>query len=114
MAAFAQAPAAAPADRSGWRTNVGLSIVLAALLGLRKGEMAEARWEDIDWDAGRVLVRGTKTELSGSSLPLHPSLRAYLEPYRQPGPLETGVPGDEHPAALETGALGRKAGRGGH
>jgi len=59
-------------------------LVLAALLGLRKGEMAEARWEDIDWDAGRVLVRGTKTELSGSSLPLHPSLRAYLEPYRQP------------------------------
>lgn len=59
------------------------AIVLGGLLGLRKGEIVRARWEDIDWDAETVAVRGTKTEASSDNLHLHPILRRYLEPYRK-------------------------------
>lgn len=59
-------------------------LVLGGMLGMRKGEMDQARWEDINWDAGEICVRGTKTDGSLATLPLHTALRARLEPYKQP------------------------------
>ena len=48
---------------------------LGGMLGMRKGEIDRAKWEDIDWERGEVLVRGTKTDGSLAVLPLHSALR---------------------------------------
>jgi len=46
--------------------------------GLRKDEQNRSQWEDIDWNNGRIVVRGTKTEESAAWIPLAPVLRDEL------------------------------------
>lgn len=60
-----------------------LSLVLAAYSGLRKAEALAVRWDDIDWGAEVIEVRGTKTAASSAKLHLHPTLRDALYPYRR-------------------------------
>jgi integrase len=58
-------------------------VTLAMCLGLRVSEILGLRWEDVDLEAGSLLVRrsvvnghveDTKTEASEDELPLHPEL----------------------------------------
>jgi integrase len=50
---------------------------------LRISEALALRWSDIDFEAGTINVRGTKTEASAAVLPLHPKLAAELKAHRQ-------------------------------
>lgn len=47
--------------------------------GCRRGEGLAACWEDIDQDKKRLLVRGTKTELARSYIPLFAALEELLK-----------------------------------
>lgn len=47
--------------------------------GCRLGEGLAAQWEDIDFDKVRVFIRGTKTELSRSYIPLFDELAELLK-----------------------------------
>ena len=63
-----------------WRTI----IALCRIGGLRcPSEVQAMRWEDVNWDTGRVMVRSPKTErLEGHEsrvIPLWPKLREQLE-----------------------------------
>jgi integrase len=62
--------------------DIYLFCILCAYAGMRHGEATSARWEDVDWDAGTLRVRGTKTAGSKASVPLHDALRAALWPCR--------------------------------
>lgn len=53
-------------------------VCAGAGLGLRPNEITALRAEDIDWEAGTVKVRGTKTEGSAAVVPLLPIARAEL------------------------------------
>lgn len=54
--------------------------------GCRRCEGLAARWEDIDFARERILIRGTKTELSRSYIPLFDDLAEILKEIR---PTET-------------------------
>ncbi|AFE10660.1 tyrosine recombinase [Corallococcus coralloides DSM 2259] len=66
-------------------------LLVAILTGLRRGELAALRWEDIDWSAGAngvIHVRrswGRDTTKGGKErlVPVHPQLRPELEAYRR-------------------------------
>lgn len=64
-----------------WRTVVGLT----RYAGLRcPSELVSLTWADIDWEAGRLTVRSSKTEHHGGGhavrhVPICPALRAILE-----------------------------------
>ncbi|RLS76218.1 MAG: site-specific integrase [Planctomycetota bacterium] len=64
-----------------WRSIVGLT----RYAGLRcPSELATLTWADIDWEAGRLTVRASKTEHHGGGhavrhVPICPALRAILE-----------------------------------
>ena len=46
--------------------------------GLRcPSETVELRWQDIDWDRGRILARGGKTK--PKTIPLYDEIRPHLE-----------------------------------
>lgn len=62
--------------------DLHLAVALCALAGLRKGEVLDAKWGDIDWDAAALHVRGTKTKSSDANVSIHPRLREILERYR--------------------------------
>lgn len=51
---------------------------LSLYAAMRRGEIAGARWEDLDLEAETLLVRGTKTNGSHQTIPLHPRLAEYL------------------------------------
>jgi integrase len=51
--------------------------------GLRISEALSLRWSDIDFDAGTINVRGTKTAASAATIPLHPKLAEALRAHRQ-------------------------------
>ncbi len=74
-----------------------LVIALACFLGLRPGEIAALRWEDIDAESihiRRSVVRGIvgvpKTRESIASLPLMDRVRVSLELWRQKSPDTSG------------------------
>ena len=46
--------------------ELGLFLVLAVVLGARRGEVCRLRWSHIDLDRGEVLVGGKITSLPGS------------------------------------------------
>lgn len=75
---------------------------LAFFSGMRLGEIARARWEDVSLEAGTIKVRGTKTEGSEAVLPLHPRLREYLVScWRDHGPIVSNAYGRSyHPDSL--------------
>lgn len=63
---------ALPAERAAF-------VIVAAMLGLRRGEVFALLPEDIDLQAGTVFVRGTKTEESEATLPILKAFRPYVE-----------------------------------
>lgn len=68
--------------------NVDLKVmvVLAAITGARRGELAGLQWGDVDWDAGRLLIQRQRVPVKGGN---------------ETGPLKHG---DERTVTL--GALG--------
>ena len=46
--------------------------------------MLAAKWEDVDWSASVLHVRGTKTKSSKAPVSIHPRLLAVLKQHRQP------------------------------
>ncbi len=59
-------------------------VALARYGGLRcPSEVLSLRWQDVDWEAGRVVVQSPKTEhhpgKETRTIPLFPELREYLE-----------------------------------
>lgn len=59
------------------------AIALAALGGLRLGEVVVARWEDVDWAESALTVHGTKTHRD-RVVPMPDRLRDALERHRGP------------------------------
>ena len=59
-------------------------LMLLATYGMRAGEIAQLRLEDVDWRADRLSVRHTKTG-SGSVLPLVPAVGDALLAYLRHG-----------------------------
>lgn len=55
--------------------------IFASAIGLclRPNEASRMRWEDIDFEAGRLTVRGTKTDASHAVVPLLPIARGALQ-----------------------------------
>jgi integrase len=45
--------------------ELGLFLVLAVVLGARRGEVCRLRWSHLDLDRGEVLVGGKTTSLPG-------------------------------------------------
>lgn len=65
--------------------------LLALSCGCRPGEAKQARFEDVDWAAGTIHVRGTKTKGADRVLPLPPGTLATLrEHHRACGSPEAG------------------------
>lgn len=67
---------------------------MAAMTGLRQGELLGLRWKDIDWTAQRVRVRqsysrgqkkGPKSKLSSRSVPLADTVAGELDRHFQTG-----------------------------
>jgi integrase len=54
------------------------AYLLAFYAGLRQSEIARARWEDVDLEAGVLQVRGEKTSGSDQAIPLHPKLLEWM------------------------------------
>lgn len=76
-------------------------VVVAAVTGLRRGELVGLRWEDVDFEKGRIQVRRSlvdqiagepKTETSKRPVPLEPALASALSSWRQKTPYTK--PGD--------------------
>ena len=76
---------------------------LLVLAGLRRSEITEARWEDVDLETDQFRVRGTKTEGSVAYLPIVGQLRTWFELNRREGGSivanSRGLP--YHPSSLE-------------
>lgn len=58
-------------------TRLEVPVALAALAGLRYGELMGARAQDLDWDTEEILVKGTKTHRD-RRVPLSPELQEIL------------------------------------
>lgn len=56
-----------------------LWAALAALGGMRAGEVERLRWPMVDLEAGRIKVPGTKTESARRTIPIAPALLARLD-----------------------------------
>lgn len=74
--ALSEADLAKLLDASGPQLRAILGA--AAGLALRPNEASRLRWEDIDWEAGALRVRGTKTDGSDALVPLLPIAQAEL------------------------------------
>ena len=58
-------------------------LTAAVFTGLRKGELLRLRWEDVDFDAGVLTVRESKTEAgAGREVVLMPALAASLRRHK--------------------------------
>ena len=65
-----------------------LWILVAVFAGPRLSELQNAHWEDVDFDGGWMLLRGTKTQRSRRRVPLAPVLVEALTAVKQDaGPL---------------------------
>lgn len=75
------------------RTRNEAILVLMGRLGLRAGEVAGLRMEDIDWRAGIVLVRGKRARLDRLPLPVDVGklVAGYLSRGRPRGPAHREV-----------------------
>jgi integrase len=49
---------------------------IAVTLGLRRGELVELRWADVNWDAATLTVQGGKTPAAHRTLPLDIAYKA--------------------------------------
>ena len=80
------------------------AYLLAFGQGLRRGEIAAARFDHVDLEQGTLYVPSGKTDESQSTLPLNPAFREWLEANWQDdgGPIVRNRAGTAyHPASLE-------------
>ena len=65
-------------------TREEIPIVLAAMAGLRRGEICGLRWEDIDFDTGRISIVRNAVRVSGKTIVKEPktegSIRSFILP----------------------------------
>lgn len=73
---FERLLASLPAARQTW-------LLAAVYTGARLSELVAMAWPDVDFVAGLVHLRGTKTERSDRIIPLHPRLAARLASERR-------------------------------
>jgi integrase len=78
--------------------NLKLYLYAASYTGGRRRSLLELRERDIDWEQGLITFRATKNG-EDHTLPLHPALRAVLEP-RRTGQGDAYVLPRYQPAAL--------------
>jgi integrase len=66
--------------------------IVAAVTGLRRGELVGLKWEDVDFDNAKIHVRRSlvdqmegepKTEASKRPIPMEPALAFALSPWRE-------------------------------
>jgi len=62
-------------DPRGWSTHNFPLFALIAATGMRKGEALALRWDDVDFDAGTVHVRGTLSRVDGRLMVTSPKTR---------------------------------------
>lgn len=62
-------------------------VLVATYSGARLSEVERLDWQDLDFDAGELRLRGSKTKGSFRKLGLHPRLLAELEPRHATGPI---------------------------
>ena len=73
-----------------------ISIAIAIYTGMRRGEIAALRWDDLDLEAGRIFVRRsysgpTKTDRP-RTIPMHSELKSMLHAWRPSCPqTEEGI-----------------------
>lgn len=60
----------------GWRSHNYPMFVLIAATGLRKGEALALRWDDVDFEAGTVAVRGTLSRVDGKLIVTTPKTKS--------------------------------------
>lgn len=60
-----------------------LWVILAVLTGGRASEVESVQWEHVDFQRGKLLLPGTKTEKSRRWNPIAPELLKILREYRQ-------------------------------
>jgi integrase len=58
-------------------------IVTAACTGMRRGDVCELKWEDVDLKEGMLAVKTSKTG-AGVEIPIFPPLRKVLEGFEKP------------------------------
>lgn len=59
------------------RHRIAITIVLGAYAGMRRTEIYNADWRDVDWDTNIITVHGTKTH-EDRDVPMSPTLRKVL------------------------------------
>lgn len=59
-------------EAAGDDTDLAVAVTLAAITGLRRGELCGLRWSDVDWTAGNLLVERQRVGVAGGyeTLPL--------------------------------------------
>ncbi len=57
--------------------RIAITVALGAYGGLRRTEIYNADWSDVDWDANFITVHGTKTH-EDREVPMAPTLRKVL------------------------------------
>jgi integrase len=63
----------------GWSVEVADFCRGLAYTGCRVAEASELLWSDVDFTAGKLRIRGTKTQSSDRTLPLNTALRELLD-----------------------------------
>ena len=59
-------------------------VHMAAMTGMRRGELLPLRWEDVDLEEGFLLVRASHSKTSeGRIVPLNSQIRKVLQDYRK-------------------------------
>jgi integrase len=58
--------------------NRAAQLLFILATGARRGEAFRAQRKDVDWAAGEVLLRGSKTEASWARVPITPIMETYL------------------------------------
>src|SRR5262245_53530209 len=95
-------------------TGAELQSAVCAFAGLRVSEALALRWQDVDFDAGLLNVRGTKTAASRQPVPMTADLAAELRAHRtrRPGLSEALVFSTAEREGAETACRRqRRAGR---
>lgn len=83
-------------------TPIEGAMMLAVYQGLRRSEIARARWDHVDLERGTIYVSGRKTARAEQVLPLHPDFATWARGRTQKGPIVPNKHGEHyHPAALE-------------
>lgn len=85
-------------------------VLWAVYTGARRGELRRLRWEDLDTEAQRIHIRGTKTSKSDRWIPLHDELIRWCverrSAFTQQGPILprwTNMPRDLADACARAG-----------